>query len=945
MTTVSDDFNRANGALGANWTTITAADAAPTIVSNAVVGGTGISTWGDGALWTANSLTNDQYAQVDATYSAITDAEVLLRANTAGTQGYILAWEGATVTIYEMPTNAVLVTDPGTNPTSGTHTLRFEAEGTALRGYIDGVLVVSTTDATWSAGSAGIGFFRPSAGTGYTIDNFEAGDYPISATAAGTSSTIGAANASIAGTVTATAAGTSSTTGAANASSSSAPDAPTLVRAGQVYDGSVELSWTNPTGTLTGRVIEYAAEAYRGATLSWTTFEDSATTTASATVTGLTNGTRYVFRVSMKTLAGAGATGLSETGATPADRPWMVGVGAITAVTTGSTTPAYPAGYTAIAGDVAIIVGAGRPTGTAEIATPSGYAVVATVLQEAGANDLRLQAFSKVLTASEAMPSIATPAEFDGASAGMSLRVVIVRGLDTADLIDVAAVTSSSAAAATFRPTGLTTLTAEAFVLTVVATADDNTLSFDTSTSPASHQNFTLDAAQSTAIGGDHAVAIASHIGAVPAISTQGSAADPLTAAFQDDATPTDTGDFQYLRTGAGGTVFMLDSGCRTSHNEFTARIVDTWVPTGSGWTASNDSVTSPGHGTGTASIAAGDTLGVARAADIVIMKMMNTSSFVTHPTPAQFTEALEYIVANYTAPYFVNWSLIGPAETDVADYAAYAAALDVFAAAGGVFIVAGGNSGTDWPDLYMPDDHVCAYKVMGHTFAGAKDSTSSQAADQSLSAMYGSHTTASNAGDSTTATGESGTSFSAPLVAGTAVAVAAANPNLSAAQVMDIVVSEAPEGLTGFPAGYSTRKLHSNADVPGLVGVVSPPLFRQDTVGNDAWAAFTVAFTGGEPPPTVTATAAGTSATVGAATASVKGLATAAGTSSTVGAATAYRPGVVDATAAGVSITYGAVLIGSGPIDINVGSQVISGARVGSAVVDAIYIGADQVL
>lgn len=175
MTVVTDNFNRANGALGANWTEITAADAAPTISSNTAIGGTGLSTWGDGSLWTANSFTNDQYAEFDATYAAVGDVEVLLRGNVAGTQGYLLVWNGTDVSILELPGLGTLDTDAG-NPTSGTHNLRFEAEGTALRGYVDNVQVVSTTDATWTSGSPGIIFYRGTAGTGGSIDNFEAGN-------------------------------------------------------------------------------------------------------------------------------------------------------------------------------------------------------------------------------------------------------------------------------------------------------------------------------------------------------------------------------------------------------------------------------------------------------------------------------------------------------------------------------------------------------------------------------------------------------------------------------------------------------------------------------------------------------------------------------------------------------------------------------------------------
>src|SRR5579863_1167033 len=59
-TSVSDNFNRANGGLGSNWTTMTGTNA-PQISSNLLQPGTANTV--NAAFWTANSFANDQYVQ------------------------------------------------------------------------------------------------------------------------------------------------------------------------------------------------------------------------------------------------------------------------------------------------------------------------------------------------------------------------------------------------------------------------------------------------------------------------------------------------------------------------------------------------------------------------------------------------------------------------------------------------------------------------------------------------------------------------------------------------------------------------------------------------------------------------------------------------------------------------------------------------------------------
>ena len=90
--------------------------------------------------------------------------------------------------------------------------------------------------------------------------------------------------------------------------------APTGV-VGTPGNGQVLLSWTAPSNggaAITDYVVEFSGNGGS----SWTTFADGTSTATSATVTGLTNGTAYLFRVAAVNAAGTGAYGQS-TAVTP----------------------------------------------------------------------------------------------------------------------------------------------------------------------------------------------------------------------------------------------------------------------------------------------------------------------------------------------------------------------------------------------------------------------------------------------------------------------------------------------------------------------------------------------------------------------------------------------------------------------------------------------------
>ena len=107
----------------------------------------------------------------------------------------------------------------------------------------------------------------------------------------------------------------------------SAPGAPTGVTVGSVASGRVQLNWTLPADNggagIDYQSIEYSSDG--GST--WTAYGDRASISDQfMTVTGLTNGTSYIFRVSAHNFVGSGAPSAPSTSATPVAAPTITSV-------------------------------------------------------------------------------------------------------------------------------------------------------------------------------------------------------------------------------------------------------------------------------------------------------------------------------------------------------------------------------------------------------------------------------------------------------------------------------------------------------------------------------------------------------------------------------------------------------------------------------------------
>jgi len=114
------------------------------------------------------------------------------------------------------------------------------------------------------------------------------------------------------------------------------PGAPTGLTLGSATTSAQPLTWTAPASTGGSALTDYVVQYAPAGSGSWTTFSDGTSTSTSATVTGLTGGTSYDYRVAAVNAAGTGtysgtATGSTAAGASTPGAPSSIGFGTVSA--------------------------------------------------------------------------------------------------------------------------------------------------------------------------------------------------------------------------------------------------------------------------------------------------------------------------------------------------------------------------------------------------------------------------------------------------------------------------------------------------------------------------------------------------------------------------------------------------------------------------------------
>src|SRR6516165_5783968 len=194
--TASDNFNRANGSLGANWTDTS--DGGLAIVSQQVAGTASAGVSGD--IRTGESYTSDQYSQVQVTSTQLTGGQwigPMVRAQNGGLNAYvgIYYWNNGSPNLELFERSGINSwTQLGATYNSGALSagtqLQVMAVGSTISFLQNGIVRISATDTTLTGGAPGI----MSYGTGQ-VDNWSGGTgssatYSVGGSVSGLSGTV-----------------------------------------------------------------------------------------------------------------------------------------------------------------------------------------------------------------------------------------------------------------------------------------------------------------------------------------------------------------------------------------------------------------------------------------------------------------------------------------------------------------------------------------------------------------------------------------------------------------------------------------------------------------------------------------------------------------------------------------------------------------------------------
>ncbi|MFI7344336.1 S8 family peptidase [Streptomyces sp. NPDC050085] len=248
---------------------------------------------------------------------------------------------------------------------------------------------------------------------------------------------------------------------------------------------------------------------------------------------------------------------------------------------------------------------------------------------------------------------------------------------------------------------------------------------------------------------------------------------------------------------GAGVTVYVIDTGIRTTHQDFGGRAA-------SGWDfVDNDAVAQDGngHGTHVAGTVAGEQYGVAKKANVVGVRVLDDDGA---GTTAQVIAGIDWVTKNARKPAVANMSLGGYANAQLD------AAVRNSIASGVTYTVAAGNDGLP-ADFYSPARVKEAITVGATDRNDARASFSNWGTRIDLFAPGVDITSASYASDTGKAT-FSGTSMASPHAAGAAALYLADHPWASPADVGKALVDRAVPGkVTGAGLGSPNKLLQVN--------------------------------------------------------------------------------------------------------------------------------------
>ncbi len=271
-------------------------------------------------------------------------------------------------------------------------------------------------------------------------------------------------------------------------------------------------------------------------------------------------------------------------------------------------------------------------------------------------------------------------------------------------------------------------------------------------------------------------------------------------------------GLYNFSNTGKGVNAYIVDTGIRTTHREFTGRLKAgaDFVFDGNG---TNDCY---GHGTHTAGIVGGSTYGIAKEVNLIPVRVYGCSG----GAPAsRIVTAMNWIVANHVKPAVINMSL-GDVFT-VALNTAVQTAVNQYQI---TVVVSAGNSGTDACG-FSPASTPEAITVAASATNDFRASFSNYGPCVDIFAPGVNVTSAYYTSDTATQV-MSGTSMAAPVVTGVASLVLTKGA-LTPQQVWSEINAAATTGvITNLPAQTANKLIYSQG-----LGAPPPPDTTPPTV------------------------------------------------------------------------------------------------------------------
>ncbi len=261
---------------------------------------------------------------------------------------------------------------------------------------------------------------------------------------------------------------------------------------------------------------------------------------------------------------------------------------------------------------------------------------------------------------------------------------------------------------------------------------------------------------------------------------------------------------YSYDTTGAGVTVYVVDSGVSFSHTDFGGR-----VSTGYDFVDDDkDASDCNGHGTHVAGTVLGSTYGVAKQARAVSLRVFGCTG------AGRFSDtiaAFEYAVADHRGPAVINYSGGGSAFALMDDAVARATA------AGVTVVVAAGNDSKD-ACTTSPARAPSAITVGASDSADARASFSNYGSCVDLFAP-GVGVLSSTMTSDTSSGFMSGTSMATPHAAGVAARYLQAHPAASPAEVTKAITSTATTGIVKNSLSAQNHLLYVKPPALGLPG------------------------------------------------------------------------------------------------------------------------------